>query len=354
MTTNNSSDQGFGYRFGRALGRFLLALLKTIVFVLIIGGIAAALIASYNLFVRGDRNEQWVDLLVEDIDTSRQRENELQADLDIAQNQIATLQADMATMEAGTDEEMSTMIAMMHDMGDQLSILARSGQTISETVAILDTDLAALQTEMDSQTTALGEGVTGLQADAAGLRDDLTTLQTQVDEIPEVDVVRLEELLLLFRVGEMISRARLHLAEGNGGLALEQVNVALALVNGMMADERFDAAAITPLQERLRLAQSSLPTDSTLASRDLETAWSTLDARLTDLLGLVLPANAPTSLNPTTTPIPVTPTATLPLATATPIPVTSTPTRPTPTNTPSGVTPTVPLPTFTPTATATP
>lgn len=339
MTTNNSSDRGFGYRFGRALGRFLLALLKTIVFVLIIGGIAAALIASYNLFVRGDRNEQWVDLLVEDIDTSRQRESELQAELDLAQNQIATLQADMVAMEAGTVEEMSTMTAMMHDMGDQLSILARSGQSISETVAVLDADLAVLQAELITETITLGDGVTGLQADTDGLRDDLTTLQTLVDEIPEVDVVRLEELLLLFRVGEMISRARLHLAEGNGGLALEQVSVALALVNGMMVDERFDAAAITPLQERLRLAQSSLPTDSALASRDLETAWSTLDARLTDLLGLVLPTNAPTTLNPTATPVPTTPTATLLPATPTPVPAT-----PTTTN----LTPTVPLPTNTP------
>lgn len=354
MTTNNSSDRGFGYRFGRALGRFLLALLKTIVFVLIIAGIAAALIASYNLFVRGDRNEQWVDLLVEDIDTSRQRENELQADLDIAQDQIATLQADMAVMEADNAQEMSTMSAIMHDMDDQLSILARSGQTVSETVAILDTDLAGLQAEMDSQTATLGEDVTGLQTDTDGLRDDLTTLQTQVDEIPEVDVVRLEELLLLFRVGEMISRARLHLAEGNGGLALEQVNVALALVNGMIADERFDAAAITPLQERLRLAQSSLPTDSALASRDLETAWSTLDIRLTDLLGLVLPANSSAVLEATATAIPTTPTATPQAATATPLPVTITATPFVPTATPAGTTPTVPLPTFTPTVTPTP
>lgn len=350
MTTTNSSTPGFGARFSRALGRFLLALLKTALFTLVIGGIAVAILFGYNQFVRGSLTQQWVDILRGGLDESRQREAELQAEIDAAHSQMATMEAHMAVMETDMGEEMATMAAAMHTMDGQLTVLARSGQTISETVMLLDGDLATLQTELESEAATLSTDVTGLQGDTDGLRDDLTTLQNQVNEIPEVDVIRLEELLLLFRVGELISRARLHLAEGNAGLALEQVNLGLALVNGMMADERFDAAALTPLQERLRLAQSSLPADATLASRDLENAWLTLDTRLTELLGLVLPegAAAPSLLNPTSTSEPTL----TPEPTATTEPVTPTPNPPTSTTTPVDVTPTAPPPTATSTPAA--
>ena len=348
MTTTNSSTPGFGTRMGRALGRFLLALLKTALFTLVIGAIVVAILFGYNQFVRGSLTQQWVDILRGGLDESRQREAELQAEIDAAHSQMATMEAHMGVMETQMGEEMVTMAAAMHLMDEQLSVLARSGQTISETVMLLDGDLATLQAEIASETATLNSDVTGLQGDTDGLRDDLTTLQSQVDEIPEVDVNRLEELLLLFRAGEMISRARLHLAEGNAGLALEQVNGALALVNGMMADERFDAAALTPLQERLRLAQSSLPADAALASRDLENAWLTLDTRLTELLGLVLPDDAAApSLPMTATSIPLTVTATIvpTVIPPTPINLTLTPTLPLPTITPL---PTLIPPTSTP------
>jgi outer membrane murein-binding lipoprotein Lpp len=334
MTTNNSSDRGFGYRFGRALGRFLLALFKTLLILLVVGGLAAAIYSGYLLATQGGTNQAWINILRDDIDESRDRERELQTQLNATESQMATLEAQIGHLETAMSEEMATMEGAMGDMETQLSSLTRFGQTMSETVMTLDGDLAVLQGEIEAEMGTMSSEVTTLQADTDGLRDDLNTLQGDVSAIPEVDVVRLEELLLLFRVGETISRARLHLAEGNAGLALEQVNVGLALVNGMIADERFDAAALTPLQERLRLAQAALPGDTLLASRDLENGWAALDARLTNLLGLVLPDGAATAplLNPTTTPEPVT---------ATPVPVVITPTLVT-------LTPTLSLPTFTP------
>ncbi|MBP8002340.1 MAG: hypothetical protein V9G20_03880 [Candidatus Promineifilaceae bacterium] len=334
--TDTPSTPGFGARLGRALGRFLLALLKTALFTLVIVGIAAAVLFGYDQFRKGSLTQQWVDILRGGLDESRQRDDVLQTELDEAQSQIATMEARMTEMDAETASEMVTVAAAIHQMNLDLNLLASSGQTMSATIVMLDSDLAVLQSDIANETATLSSDVTVLQADATGLRDDLLTLQSQVDEIPEVDVIRLEEMLLLFRIGEMISRARLHLAEGNTGLALEQVNGALALVNGLMGDERFDAAALTPLQERLRLAQASLPTDTFLASRDLETAWSTLDTRLTELLGFVLPENVAPLLNATATPEPLTPT---------PLPVTATPTLPAASATPQ---PTVPLPTFTP------
>ncbi len=343
MTTNNSSDRGFGYRFGRALGRFLLALFKTLLILLVLGGLAAAIYSGYLLATQGGTNQAWINILRDDIDESRDRERELQTQLNAADSQMATLEAQIGQMETAMSEEMATMEGTMGGMETQLSSLARFGQTMSETVMTLDGDLAALQGEIQAEMGTMGSEVTTLQADTDGLRDDLSTLQGDVSAIPEVDVVRLEELLLLFRVGETISRARLHLAEGNAGLALEQVNVGLALVNGMVADERFDAAALTPLQERLRLAQAALPGDTLLASRDLENGWAALDARLTDLLGLVLPDGAAAAplLDPTTTTITPEPTATVELATPTAPPLTTTPS-------PQPVTPTAPAPTATP------
>ena len=343
MTTNNSSDRGFGYRFGRALGRFLLALFKTLLILLVLGGLAAAIYSGYLLATQGGTNQAWINILRDDIDESRDRERELQTQLNAADSQMATLEAQISHLETAMSEEMATMEGTMGGMETQLSSLARFGQTMSETVMTLDGDLAALQGEIQAEMGTMGSEVTTLQADTDGLRDDLSTLQGDVSAIPEVDVVRLEELLLLFRVGETISRARLHLAEGNAGLALEQVNVGLALVNGMIDDERFDAAALTPLQERLRLAQAALPGDTLLAGRDLENGWAALDARLTDLLGLVLPDGAAAAplLDPTTTTITPEPTATVELATPTAPPLTTTPS-------PQPVTPTAPAPTATP------
>jgi hypothetical protein len=101
------------------------------------------------------------------------------------------------------------------------------------------------------------------------------------------DVEALRQTLALFRVWELVARARLRLLEDNPGLALADVQAAQAAVETILETAVEETvASLTPVQQRLDLAAASLPDDPLTAGRDLETAWESLDVYLGELLGL--------------------------------------------------------------------
>ena len=103
--------------------------------------------------------------------------------------------------------------------------------------------------------------------------------------------------IALFRIWEMIGRARLRLVDDNAGLAAADVELALAAVDDLLArDLAVTATAqdevepaplaedLSTLRERLVLAGANLPDQPIAAGRDLETAWETLDAIITNVV----------------------------------------------------------------------
>jgi hypothetical protein len=155
-----------------------------------------------------------------------------------------------------------------------------------------------------------------LTEDIAQTVDDIDALSVTVkDEAPLV-TVRTEVHLL--KAMELLTRARLQLAQDNPGAAKTEVQEARNLLLNLGATLPEDQQkALAAIVQRLELGLANLPDAPRLAADDLEVAWQLL------VKGLPAQSTTTTLLSPVTTP-PITSTETL---TATvPVTVTVTPT----------------------------
>ena len=117
--------------------------------------------------------------------------------------------------------------------------------------------------------------------------DDLTAFG---ETLTTADLVALRQTIYLFRVWEMVARARLRLLENNAGLAGADVARSQEAVAALIAAGDFaDADGLAQLAQRLDLAAAGLPNSPAAAAADLELAWESIDQLLAALLGISLP-----------------------------------------------------------------
>lgn len=305
--SNTNPRPGFWSRLGRAFVNFLKFLLLVLFLVAIVfGGWYGyrQLIAPTTL--RADANSQRIELLRSDVDN-------LMADTADA-DAIATLEAEVATLEAEVEANQAALDADLRDQqevltGLQLEVarLVTNTVTYNEEIETLQSGLAALQTDLNANSALvdeLGGEVDQIEAEMAALDTEFEAVREDAGELAQM-----QRSLTLFRIWELIARARLHLVEGNAGLAQVDATTALATVNGMMAleeDEEVDVdPALAALQQRLELALQNLPDDPNTAGRDLQTAWESLDQMLVSLIGIeevevTLPLTGTQSITATT------------------------------------------------------
>lgn len=266
----------FFRRLSRAFGQLLgLALLTTI----ILGAIGLVLFAFNqqiaSVITRAQVNEQNIESLRTAIDNVGDRST----------TSIGMLDEDQQTQS----EQLQALSAQLDNQAELLTQLeSQLQQVISQTT---QTDLVVL---------SLQQGVTGLQQDVISNTTSLDALGGVVDgavgelngrlnnvisttaTLPtQDDLAELQEAVVLFRVWEAISRARFHLAEGNAGLASDDVALALATAQTLP-----DQTGLDTLRLRLSLSQANLPDDPASATQDLLLAWDEIDRLLGDYVGL--------------------------------------------------------------------
>lgn len=275
------------------LGRILIAFLKVVLFFLLVSVLLVAGWYGYRQFIspialRSDANKQRIELLRSDVDN-------LMSDTGNA-DAIIALESEVATLEARVADNRDTLAADLRTQQNMLAAFQLQLSGLVTTTAAQGEQLAGQQ----SQLFALQEDV----ADNSSMVDDLdravdqvgaglTTLEDEFAAVREdaAKVTQMEQTLAFFRVWEMLSRARLHLFQGNAGLARMDVGRALGTVNGLVATAAQGEGAPAPpsvfeLQQRLELTLQNLPSNPTVAERDLQTAWESLDELLASLLGL--------------------------------------------------------------------
>ena len=266
---------------------------------------------------RFKNTNQRIDLLHSDLgnlleNDSEQREQftDLQIDVEAQVRQSTAAEEDLVRLDdllATLNTEVITQIA--------------SSEIITTNVATLYTGLAAVETDVEDNQDQIG----GLGTDFDDLETGMNALASQVDELKnqltarDEEVVQLQQALTLFRLWELVARARLHLAENNPGLAQSAVEGALLNAGTVKEIASKDPEAVAAMQLRLSLALDALPDDPIAAARDLEGAWEELD-RLMVLL--VLTESQALTITPTAatlagTPVAV-PTEASPQPTATP------------------------------------
>lgn len=324
---NGRQRSSSGSRFGTALNwtlKTIIRLLLTIFLLVALAGLAQYGLAQINsrfddqLDTSIDAVNQRIDLLFSDVEglmeTDRQH-----------REQLAELSSEQGAREEDL-EEMSSTLARQEEvlagLETQTAELMTSGETISQSLAILEGGLVALQGDLNAngiRIDEIGGQIDGLRAEAAALNSQLGDLTVELTE-PDAEVQNLQDVLRLFRLWELIARARLRLTEDNAGLAIVDLESALEALGTTSPEE---APSMADVENRLTLALSSLPDDPEAAGRDLDAAWEILDGLLAEALGLGIevreaaPVEGAEEETTPSTPIEATPT---PTPTATPPP----------------------------------
>lgn len=278
--------------FWRRLGRAFIVFLKLFFSLLLVAVIALGAWYGYRELTRSltattdrtDVNARRIDLLRTDVDN-------LMADTANAEA-VATLQAEVTTLEsqvaanhAALADELDDQQEMLAGLALQAASLVTGTTTHGEEIDRLQEGLLALQEDINANSTMvdeLGGAVDQVEAEMASLTAEFAAVREDAGEL-----VQMQRTLTLFRVWEFLARARLHLFEGNAGLAEADVTTALATVNGLIAlDEEAAEPDLLSLQQRLELVADNLPADPDTAGRDLQTAWEILDQLLVTLVGI--------------------------------------------------------------------
>ena len=252
--------------FGQIVRGIILAILRLVIIVAVIGGCGAAVYFGAP-FVN--------DQFVRPVEENTSQMNDINFRQSQSEFQVADLQMRLATLEAAQ----TTQSESIADITSQLQTLEAGQTDQGETTSLLDSRVQAL------------EGADAMR------NESLAELTYQSD---------------LLRAMELLSRARLFLYQSNFGLARLDVQAArdaLAEIRSTAPESK--QKDLNEALRRLDTALADLPDFPVAASDDLDIAWQ------------ILLSGYPVA--PTTTPTPI---ATItPDATTTPVPeITETPT----------------------------
>jgi chromosome segregation ATPase len=282
------------------LGRFLWALVKVVLVLAVIValgfggylGIRELGEAYLDLSAETVETASRVDLLRSDVNTLMANDTNNRRESSAVNNDLTALDGRISAVEREISVDLEQQSEQLSVLESRIDDMAGAGVVISDNVTLLNGGIGALQSDivtLGSDLDTLGGEVDGLQSEVVGLGSDMAALQETLEDplAATEDVEALRQTLALFRVWELVARARLRLLEDNPGLALADVQAAQAAVETILETAVEEtAASLTPVQQRLDLAAASLPDDPLTAGRDLETAWESLDVYLGELLGL--------------------------------------------------------------------
>ena len=301
MTKSSSTSQGLSQQPG-PFRRFLGWLVKFIIFLVIIGVLAVVFYYGYQelqksfLNVHGRVDQQNVE-----IEQIKQRLDDQQKQLDEQKAQQQTIQQ----LNSDQNENLSASQKLFQDnftaqgklldaIDLQIAALLTASESMTQTVTILQAGQLALQQDLigtSGELDILGGEFDGLKSDLDALNASNTTLAETVTafetELSDADLNGLRQAFYLMRIWEMISRARIRLAENNPGLAKTDVETAQAALTIFI--EKSPEQYVEPLlsiERRLLLASQNLPDTPDLAVGDLDLAWQALDEILVEILNL--------------------------------------------------------------------
>jgi DNA repair exonuclease SbcCD ATPase subunit len=287
MSTEQDSRPSFFVRFLRFIVRLL--------FVLIIGialgvGIFFGVTTLYRVYIKP------AQMNTVRLDTAEIQLEQLD---EFVSDRSDDLSARIDTLEMQGDNNKTTFYALESRLAALETAQAEQDEVLvqqSDAQAALEDDLLAvqgsyeqLQTELD----ALGSQVQSLDTELSGIEDELQTLDENLQTLSG-EIERIESLAALVEVNEqrqiavenefqllrtmaMLTRSRMHLANGNTTLASADILVARELLVSLQAElPDFQAQTLQETIDQLDAALSFLPRSPLQASDRLEGAWDLL------------------------------------------------------------------------------
>lgn len=323
--TPESPRPSFGDRLSIAFVAFVRALVRLLLVVVFAGLIGLAFYAGVPWLYR-----QYVIPVEENTDRIVDLDARLAQQSEALGERIDSLRDRLDTLEVSRDQDRQTVADLRVLLDDLMAMQAEQSIALEQVDELQATAEAVSESQerLESFISAIATQTGGNRLSILELEDTLGEAGTPLEQ------VRRE--LQLVKAMELLTRSRLFIAQGNPGLAQEEVTRAYELLSGLHSDtppaERGQLVAVLG---RLQLALVSLPDAPALAIGDLDAAWRIL------LEGLpegatplpITPAPFGPTFSPTgelTPPVTITPTPTPPASgTLTPIP------SPTPTPTPA-------------------
>lgn len=328
MTTESSPPAGpsFGRRLLLAFGKLAKFTLR-LIFVVVIGvllGVGIYWAASFGIAAINQQifqpiqthTRQLGDLesrYAQDYSRLNEQTQALQEQTQALQEQIDALERqDDATREAvdALQSRLTTSEALLGEVQTALDTAQESLSTLEDQQATFGPDLAKLQTALKKLETTVGD----LTEATALIISDVEALSVTVKDESPLVAVRTDVQLL--KAMELLTRARVQLAQDNVGIATTEVQEARNVLLALSATiPTYQQSALTAIVQRLDLGLANLPTAPRLAADDFEIAWQLLRQ------GLPVESTTGMSLSPLVTPtltttetltatVPVTPTVT--------------------------------------------
>lgn len=241
MKEELNSTSTFRARLGRAFVNFLRTLLVLIIIAGLIAAISYGTPYLYNKFILPVENN-----------TSRLSEVESKqaADVNLLAEQINDLKTRLSDLELRQTENAQAMA----EVQGQVDALETAVDTHTETLKQLET----IQSNLDALTDATDEYDVLLVGENSALEE-------------------LKRQVTLSRAIEMLSRARLFLSQSNFGLAKQDVQVAhdmLVTLQSDIPDEK--SVSLQGVIARLEFALENLPAFPVVAVDDVDIAWQLL------------------------------------------------------------------------------
>ena len=328
MTTESSPPAGpsFGRRLLLAFGKLAKFTLR-LIFVVVSGvllGVGIYWAASFGIAAINQQifqpiqthTRQLGDLesrYAQDYSRLNEQTQALQEQTQALQEQIDALERqDDATREAvdALQSRLTTSEALLGEVQTALDTAQESLSTLEDQQATFGPDLAKLQTALKKLETTVGD----LTEATALIISDVEALSVTVKDESPLVAVRTDVQLL--KAMELLTRARVQLAQDNVGIATTEVQEARNVLLALSATiPTYQQSALTAIVQRLDLGLANLPTAPRLAADDFEIAWQLLRQ------GLPVESTTGMSLSPLVTPtltttetltatVPVTPTVT--------------------------------------------
>jgi hypothetical protein len=272
MTDQSTSvdREPFGDRLASAFIRLVRALLWIIFLVVIAGAIGVALYIGvprvYQQYVIPvQQNTAAIDDLHARLDQERdaltERADRLQSRLEAQELQQDQDKQTIADLQAQLDE-----LATIQEQ--HTSALAR----LDELRAELDITVEDLEDDQDQ----IDEVVSAIATQTGANRLEITTLnETLLAAEHPINTFRRE--LELLKAMELITRSRVFLAQGNEGLAVEDLQMARDLLSALQPDVLdYQQDELVAIIGRLDLAIANFAESPDLAENDIEVAWQLL------------------------------------------------------------------------------
>ncbi len=291
MTSDNQTGKrSLGRRFLWVIWKIIASLLLIFVLAFAVFAIRAEISRSLgSITARIEANKQRVALLNDEV--AGLKEADPTGKVDAVQGELDTLASDFTSMQEQMTADLAHQSEMLTALQDEVTTVSSSSATAVSDTAALGDALVALQNDINESNTridSLGGEIDGIRAETETVSATVGELgQTAGTAVTTSELDTLQQTLSLFQVWEQIARARLHLSENNVGLAVNDVENGLRLMDllvAVSAEEDEDTEALELVQTRLALAFNNLPDDPETAVRDLENAWSQLDIILTTRL----------------------------------------------------------------------